>query len=286
MNTVTKIFCIIFLMTTIFSCSDDYVNNNSPGTPSDNFVYPTKLNTLWYYTTRNFLTNLRGDSVHFYFTGDTTVGYGAAKIERDTVLNGDTLRLLRNSHSDPLHSHTTLEFYKQTDSGLIRVAFYSDGANFGPYRPSGNSLIYSLNGKNFTSLNDILQYSFPENNKDDTTLIFDNPPIRVIKYPVSGNSEWEFVSYSGNPRITKKYTDYEEVTTTAGSFHCIKIQRNWYYNSPNPDTKFRSFDYFSEKGMIKRDFVIKDVVIQNQNQDTLGIIDVKEEAELNIIIQP
>lgn len=289
MKKVKQFIPAVFIISILTSCSEDFVNYNPPVNQIDNFTYPSKLNTLWYYTTRNFLTNLRGDSVNFYFNGDTTTGYGAAKFERDTIINNDTLRLLRNSHSDPLHSHSTLELYKQADSGMIRVAFYSDGANFGPYRPNYNSLTFSSCGLKFSSLDEVVNFYFPENNKGDTTLIFDYPPIRVLKYPIKKNTEWNFRIYSNlndTTRITKKYTDFENVTTPAGNFYCIKIQRNWYYNSSVPDADFRSFDYFSKEGMIKRDFIIKDVIIQNQNHDTLAIIDVKEEAELNIYIQP
>ena len=158
MKSVIK-FTLFFLSAVILlSCSEDTINNN-PIVPDDttgakNFKYPYKQNSFWYYTTRNFVTNLRPDSLINYFTTDTIDGLGGAAFTKDTIINSDTLKLLRNSHSTEGHSHTTLEFYKQSDSGLIRIAVYSDGLNFGPYRSSVN-LNFTFHGQTFNSLNEL-----------------------------------------------------------------------------------------------------------------------------------
>ncbi len=283
---------ILFLFSSfIISCGDqnDEVINPTvePTLNQNNFKYPYNINSFWYYTTRNFVTNLRPDSLSVYFGRDTLVGYGDASIVRDTVINGDTLRLLRNSHSEPAHSHTTLEYYKQTDSGLIRIAFYSDGVNFGPYRPLNTHLIYSVNGKTFNSLNEIYYY-YNSDNSVSGSLIFDDPPTTAIKYPIVQNEEWNFITYisaADTTRITKTFTDFETLILPSGTFYCIKIQRNWYYSSPTPDTNYISFDYFSKEGMIKRDFRIKDILVSN-TQGPIGYIDVKEEANLNLYSLP
>lgn len=271
------------------SCSEDSINNNV-NTPPDTtlsqniFRYPYNLNSFWYYTTRNFITNLRPDSLNVYFTTDTTIGYGGAVFTKDTIINNDTLKLLRNSHSNSGHSYTTLEFYSQSDSGLIRIAYYSDGINFGPYRTAGN-LIFSVNGKGFKSLNDLTGNYKNDLPSGDTTLFFDDPPVKVLKYPLSVNTEWTLINY-GTTRISKKYTGFETVSLPAGNFHCLKIQRNVYYNSSAPDTNYFYFDYFAKEGMIKRDLLLKDILVSNTNGDPIGYIDVKEEAFLNLYILP
>ncbi|MEO8210252.1 MAG: hypothetical protein ABI840_06800 [bacterium] len=288
-------YCILILIifsSFFISCSDETDNNiiNPPIDPTLSqsvFKYPYNINSFWYYTTRNFVTNLRPDSLSVYFPSDTLVGYGDASFVKDTVINQDTVRLLRNSHSEPKHSHTTLEYYKQTDSGLIRIAFYSEGANFGPFRPLNTNLTYSVNGLSFNSLNEIYEH-YNSDNSVRGSLIFDDPPITAIKYPIVQNEEWNFVSYSSGTdttRITKKFTDFETLILPSGTFYCIKIRRNWYYSSPTPDTNYISFDYFSKEGMIKRDFRIKDIIISNSN-GPIGYIDVKEEANLNLYSIP
>jgi len=281
----------LFILTSLLfiSCSEDTINNNvitPPDTTSsqNNFKYPYNLNSFWYYSTKNFITNLRPDSLNVYFTTDTTIGYGGAVFTKDTIINMDTLKLLRNSHSNNGHSHTTLEYYRQSDSGLIRIAYYSDGINFGPYRPAGN-LNFSVHGQTFNSLNELTDKYKSDLTSGDTTLFFDDPPIKVLKYPLSVNTEWTLINY-GTTRITKKYTGYEMVSLPSGNFYCLKIQRKVYYNSTIPDTNYFYFDYFAKEGMIKRDFLLKDILISNSNGDPIGYIDVKEEAFLNIFILP
>lgn len=288
MKNFPKLILLIFSSAVLISCSDDNISNNT-NAPQDtsgvnNFRYPFELNTFWYYSSRNFISNLRPDSLSVYFSRDTILGLGGAKFTKDTVINSDTLKLLRNSHSSEGHSHTTLEYYKQTDSGLIRIAVYSDGLNFGPYRPAGN-LNYSFRGQNFSSLNELyykLKYDFPAG---DTTLYFDDPPIKVLKYPLTKNSEWGIINY-GTTRITKKYIDFENVSVPAGNFYCMKIQRNVYYNSASPDPNYFYYDYFSKYGMIKRDFLLKDVLVSNNSGDPIGYIDVREEDFLNFYTLP
>lgn len=288
MKSVIKYSLLILSAAFLFSCSEDTINsitNNPPDTTiTDNFRYPYKLNSFWYYSTRNFVTNLRPDSLSIYFPADTINGLGSATFIKDTVINLDTLKLLRNSHSTEGHSHTTLEFYKQSDSGLIRIAVYSDGLNFGPYRSSDN-LNYSFHGQTFNSLNELtlnLKYDEPDG---DTTLYFDDPPIKVLKYPLFKNTEWGIINY-GTTRITKKYTDFETVSLPAGNFYCLKVQRNVYYNSSTPDPNYFYYDYFSKYGMIKRDFLLKDVLVSNNNGDPIGYIDVREEDFINLYILP
>ncbi|HMS33134.1 MAG TPA: hypothetical protein PKC91_03525 [Ignavibacteria bacterium] len=288
MKFLIKYSILIFSSTFLFSCSEDTINNNIT-TPVDtagakNFKYPFKQNSFWYYTTRNFVTNLRPDSLSVYFSADTIDGLGGATFTKDTVINLDTLKLLRNSHSSEGHSHTTLEFYKQSDTGLIRIAVYSDGLNFGPYRSSVN-LNFTFHGQTFGSLNELtsnLKYDKPSG---DTTLYYDDPPIKVLKYPLTENTEWGIINY-GTTKITKKYTDFENISVPAGNFYCIKVQRNVYYNSAIPDTNYFYYDYFSKYGMIKRDFLLKDILVSNNNGDPIGYIDVKEEDFINFYILP
>ena len=286
-----KIIKILLLSTSVlfFSCSEDSVNHEN--IPQDNFTYPFSINSFWYYGTRNFVTNLRPDSLSSVFSTDTISGYGGATFLKDTIINNDTLRLFRNSHSDESHSHTTLELFKQTDSGLIRHAFYSDGTNFGPFR-NEKKYKFSINGKEFLSISDLINFynndfnPVYDNPAGDSVLFFDNPPVTMVKYPVVTGTEWNFYSVL-SIRLTKKYLGYETIVSNDKSYYCVKIQKQWYNNnSLVPDSHLIFYDYFSKDGMVKRDFTIKDVAVSNGSGQLIGYIDVKEEAFLNIFSQP
>lgn len=276
-QSLLKFFTLLVFVISL-SCSDDSVNNNAP-VAQENFKYPFKTNSLWYYATKNFITSIRPDSIGIYFSTDTTGGYGGAQFIKDSVINGDTLKLLRNTHSTSQHSHTTLEYYKQSDSGLFRIAYYSEGTNFGPYRPTEEGLGFTFAGEKFSSLNDLLRFQNREFELDDTVLVFDDPPVLAIRYPIEENHEWNFVTF-GTTRVTKKYAGYENVTVPEGTYLCAKIQRLWYFNSPTPDPNSISYDYFSKDGMMKRDMIIKDIIVSNELGQQIGLIDVKEEVEV------
>ncbi|MBL8007175.1 MAG: hypothetical protein JNJ56_06555 [Ignavibacteria bacterium] len=286
-----KIILIIsFFLCLIFpSCGDDPVTTEN--NPDNNFRYPFSIGSSWYYGTRNFLTNIRIDSASNPFTTDTLTGYGDASFISDTVINSDTLRLFRNSHSEEGHAHSTIELYKQTDSGLIRYAYYSDGTNFGPFRPAGGYR-FTFKNNSFNSLNDLFGFysgdesGLSDNNFSDSVLYFDNPPVTVLKYPLTTGSEWLF-KITGTTKFTKKYLNYENTESSGMNYYCIKIRKFWYMNnSAMPEANLIFYDYFSGSGMVKRDFTIKDIQVSNQSGKLIGYIDAKEESFLNIFIQP
>lgn len=275
----------MILLLIFSSCNDNPAGNNNS---ENNFKYPYDVNTFWYYGTRNFTTNYRPDSLIAYFPTDTLIGTGGALFLKDTVINQDTLRLLRNSHSEIGHSHTTLELYKQTDTGLIRAAFYSDGVNFCPFASNSNSVTLSFNGKSYNSLSELFNYYKYDMRDafDDTTLYFDDPRITSIKYPLVLGNEWHFTTV-GTTKMTKKYISYETVNSMSGNHYCVKIQKQWYNNgSATPDSHLIFYDYFSKEGLIKRDFTIKDIAINNSTGQLLGYIDAKDEGFLNFYTHP
>lgn len=282
---------IFFLLCSSFyvSCSDENPATIIPESPSENFKYPYEINSFWYYSTYNYVTNYRPDSLRKIIADDTIVGNGIAEFSRDTIFNSDTLHLLKNTHSSEGHEHTTLELYKQSDTGLVRYAFYSSGTNFGPFRPLQLRFKIEKDDKEFASMTELLRWyeNYTEqDNTGDTTFIIDDPPINAIRYPISEGSEWSYLDY-GATKIKKLYSGFEDVSTQAGSFHCAKIRRNWYFNfSTVPDSNFYLADYFSEYGMIKRDFRIKNVLVTTSTGEPLGYIEVVEESKLNIVTLP
>lgn len=267
------------------SCSDDTQSSNNPNGPQRDFKYPYALNSFWYYTTYNFVTNYRPDSIRQIIAPDTIVGYGSAVFSSDTIIAADTLRILRNTHSSEGHTHTTIELYKQLDTGLIRHAFYSSGTNFGPFR-SGSPVKYIHQGTEYLSIADLKNALRQFDLRGDTTLTFDDPLIIALKYPVAEGREWLYLDY-GATKITKKYSGYEEISSNGRSYFCAMVKRLWYINNSTvPDTNFQFVDYFAKEGMVRRDFVIADVLVSNALGEPLGYIDVREQAILNLYTEP
>jgi hypothetical protein len=280
---VMFVFPVLFLA--IGSCSDNTQSPNNPNVQQTDFKYPYSLNSFWYYTTYNFVANYRPDSIRSLIPPDTIVGYGSALFTSDTVIAQDTFRILRNTHSSEGHTHTTIELYKQNDTGLIRHAYYSSGTNFGPFR-SGNSVRYNFHGNEYLRISDLKNAFSQFDSQGDTSLTFDDPPILALKYPVSESSEWPYLDY-GATKITKKYSGYDEVALNGRSYFCAKVKRNWYINnSTTPDPNLQFFDFFAKEGMVKRGFVIANVLVSNSLGEPIGYIDVWEQAILNLYTDP
>ncbi len=281
-----KLILVTLSLSIYSSCSEDNPTVSNPEVPNRNFAYPYSLNSFWYYSTFNYVTNFRPDSLRNIFSEDTISGNGIARFVSDTAINSDTFRILRNTHSSEGHEHTTIELYKQSDTGLIRYGFYSSGTNFGPFRQSPVFLESPDRARKFKSVFYLLRWHENPAMQGETTYVFDDPPVNVLKYPITDGLEWKYQDY-GPTKINKSYDGFENVTTQAGSFYSARVKRKWYFNnSSTADTNFFQIDYFSESGMVRRDFIIKNVLVTNSTGVPLGYIDVVENAELNIVNIP
>lgn len=279
-----RVILILLLPFVFITCGDDAQVNVTPNEPESDFRYPVKPNSLWYYSTYNFVTNLRPDSLRNIFSADTVTGFGIARFSSDTVINADTFSVLRNTHSSEGHDHTTIELYRQNDSGLFRHAFYSSGTNFGPFRNSG--YILTAAGRQYTNVYELLRFAATDAGLSDTVLTFDDPPVKALQFPIVDGTEWNYLDY-GATKIRKQYYGFENISAAGGNFFCAIVKRKWYFNnSASHDTNFVLTDHFSDKGMISRKYAIKNVLVSNNLGEPIGHIDVVENASVNFLNLP
>ena len=115
-------------------------------------------------------------------------------------------------------------------------------------------------------------------------MIIEPSPLQSIKYPLSKQvSEWIYRK-RGNPiLIAKRYVGKETITISSGEYDCYKLQ--WLYDLDNNnvwDENIEFFDYISEKGLIKRSILFKDIRITTPNNPdgSAGYHDMIEESIL------
>jgi hypothetical protein len=276
---IKNISLIIFCCFIFYSCSKDDVITPATDT-STNFKYPFSLTSNWFFTTTQHYT-FHPDSVRNYLPGiDTAVESGYAIWKNDTVINGITARVLRSNHTSTSHAYNTTESYIQTDSGLVNVSFNLDyGPSFGPYRPMPH-IEFRYNGKSFNSLTELFAFFTRENFQDNASEL---NLVNCIRYPIAENTEWYFRTLSPNPLQIqrKKYIGYGQVSSPAGTYNCIKIQRRNYINGGTVlDTNYVSYDYYSKIGMLKRNYLIKNVGVYYFGS-LIGYFDVENDVILN-----
>ncbi|MFQ6618789.1 MAG: hypothetical protein ACE5QV_08895, partial [Fidelibacterota bacterium] len=64
-------------------------------------------------------------------------------------------------------------------------------------------------------------------------------------------------------------------------FYCFKIQRLFDFDNDGEwDNDIELFDYISDKGLIKRYFFLKDLIVTNERGDPIGKMDGKIVSQL------
>lgn len=278
---ILKVFYVLSVTLICFILVLSGCSNNpaAPENPFENFRYPYQNGISWFYNNRTFFYNVRPDSIGIYVSDDTVSGSGFSIYTGDTIINGVSSKLLRSEHVSPSHAHITLESFIQTDTGLISNFGGKNGRSFGPYLPN-SGIKFIFGNKEFYNAKDILSYYAYDINPD--TGFVDTASVNCIKYPVIAGTEWHFRSLGGGLNLYKKYAGIVDVSTPLGVFKCMQVQRI-FKNSSTPDTNFVLNDFLSEKGIIKRDYIIKNIEVYNSNNQVIGYFDVKEEYMIQLI---
>jgi len=274
MKLILNVFVVISLIV-LSSCSktdDSIITPNEP----ENFKYPYKLNSNWLYKTTLQNINVRPDSIRPYITTTPIYETGYSLWKNDTIIDGVTARVLQSNHSSPVHSHSTTEYFTNTDTGLVNVSYTIYGTSFGPFNINPRYK-FGYNGKYYYSIYDFRRdalYELPLTGTDNLA--------NCIKYPVTTNTEWFFRRPNIAQIQRKKYLNFEQVITPAGTFNCIKIARINYSGSPEvQDTNYIMYDYFSKIGMVKRSYLIKNIPFFNSSGEVIGYFDISEEVLLD-----
>lgn len=227
------------------SCSDDNpVKPQSLDTSS--FTYPIKDGSYWIYHGKMTYSNFNPDSVRNYVTNPA---YDTNKVTilYDTVIGTINTKCFLNEYSsNTISKKNTRYYYVISDSALIWYAYRGYVAGMLPH----------LDGPG-----------------DEDSLRICTPPQAVLVYPVTKGKTW--FTGTGNS-ITRKYIEFENVGSPAGTISCMKTERH--YNAPN----LSYFDYFSGKGLIKSSFVFLNMVISTeQYPEGIGTADMNYVSLLN-----
>ncbi|HCA42524.1 MAG TPA: hypothetical protein DEP28_04645 [Bacteroidetes bacterium] len=264
----SRIIILLFLF--IYGCGNENIPAGGNINPFENFRYPFSDNINWFYKYNNIIHNIRPDSIRQYITTDTIKGTGISIWSGDTTINGVTGKIFRSEHNEPNHSHSTIELFVQTDSGLISTYSGNTGRSFGPFSANlGNKFLF--NGNIYESLNEIIT---------ETNI---SQAYTAIKYPVNIGDEWFLQRLSGNFNFYKKYIDVVNLSVPAGTFECIKIKKIVKNDSGVENNNYEYYDYLSVKGILKRDYNLKNIGFLNSQGEVIGYFDIKEEIEVNLI---
>jgi hypothetical protein len=264
--------CLIFVFT---GCSDNSVSSTGGAYTLDtaSFTYPFKDGCTWNFNRKYSAFNFRPDSVKRVFSDFPIYGNGTTTILYDTSINGITTKCFYITYSENSYNYESREYYGNYDSGLVCYGYRSAfGAALTPFRVKG--IHFSHNGNTFGSFQELF-YEYENGCRlratPGNTLILEVPPVVCLKYPEVSGIQWFFKSLDGFDIIYKKYLGFEKIICGTGYYSCMKTQRIW-----NTMPNLELFDYYSKVGILKRDYTMRDILINNEFGDTLGFVDLND----------
>ena len=241
------IYFLFGVMLLIVACKKDKEDNSSGnGNNQPQAVqldsFPLSIGHSWKYFTETHIIDSAGInwSNNYYdnfwnIVSDTAInGIVCAKISQlDSNYNGST--------------HLAYTYYTNKPDGFYGFAVENSGGLFH---------LRTSEPRAQTQFN--LLRSFGNKYLGVDTVFVPDTSLRFLKFPSNINDIWLSYEYN-NPVpdiIKRKWIGYSTVTTSAGTFNCVKLQMFWDYDNNNlPDSGYSEiYQYFSTKGLIQEEW--------------------------------
>ena len=250
----------------------------------EGFVYPLRVGNYWDYHGVYTIYNVRPDSLSaiyedtFYFESRVT----ASSID---TLN-DTLEVYEFHEEltnlvDTFHSYN---YFNNTQDGLFNYAYSGMNTRVAPLK-AGPNRYFEFGGRKFNSVGEI--FDMLEGGPISRTstckasvidpIIFENPPVQCLRYPLGFGEQWTF-RQAGNPwRIDKEITDVS-IIINHRSREIFEIRWHWDVNDDGEwDANLQRWDRISEFGLYYRLTIAADISLMDYGSpEPVGFFDVRE----------
>ena len=269
------ILFIVILMSSI-GC------DNTTESKLDSFIYPLTIGNTWNYERQFKIYNVRPDSLkdQFEYAYTSVVEVTVTKMV-DLTGYDNTIEMMAVETSD-FRTVTGYNYYLEQNDGMYLAGYKSAGDIGMPKQKVIKEI--RLAGHSFSSFAELLSVLTPEtvlfNSKQDSVYL-ENPPVKVLEYPLTEGKNWTFRPVGPPWRIDKEIIGNETIETDAGSFECFKIR--WLYDLDANgiwDTDIFIIDYLAEEGLVKRVVDIRDVPTTIGPFDEGALTDYLEEFTL------
>lgn len=274
--------------------SDSAVTIASPVwrfTTTSSLTFPVVIGDTWHYSWYIQYTNFRPDTI-----GGThppiTMGHSTTEIVGlDSTIGNTTGYVFRTDWNADMSSGAEYDFRYLTADGLYSYA-YSGTSYVGPPKSTGEtSRHYVVAGRSYPGMQDLLrslrrQIAFSAH---PTDTVIETPPVWELAFPLEVGRTWLYRSRELGSAwdMQKTVVNVEEVSVPAGEFKCMKIEWLWDVDDDGEwDSNIRGYDYLCSAGYIKREFIIKDVMVTDPYGNILyrhDVLDVYELTEAKLI---
>ncbi|MFB0515080.1 MAG: hypothetical protein ACETWG_00565 [Candidatus Neomarinimicrobiota bacterium] len=255
-----------------------------PETDNPGQIYPLAVGNTWEYT--------RQCSLYFYQDSTETPVYTDTSTytsDVSVVITGKvTLRedhkayaLYSEENAGP-YTHSGVDYYNNTDEGLYLYAYEPGGLLVLPKTQTSGRILFK--GRTFGSVRELsayLQAALPLRFVMNDSIYFEDPPVKVLQYPLKVGAIWTFREAENPWRIDKQVLAEEDFQAPAGEFSCYKIQ--WLYDFDEDeqwDEDITVFDYIAPEGLVYREITLTGSVWMDEYGNKMGYSDYFEEYAL------
>lgn len=269
-------------------CADD---------PPDGFSYPLALGNQWEYmreaTSFFYSDSLKPDEV------DSTRTYSSylSVLVTGTEVLDESIEtfVLRATVSDNEGIYQGEDYYYNNKEDGLYLYGYKGFGHFGfpviipkTLEKGERQVNIFFKGMYFNSvweLLDLFQQELPVHYAvRSDSIILEEPPVKVLHYPLETGVSWTYRT-SGNPwRIDKHVEGEEQITVPAGEFVCYKIK--WLYDIDDNgewDTDIFTEDYIGQEGLVQRQMTLLGGIRMNANAEVVGYSDIKIKHTLETV---
>jgi hypothetical protein len=253
---------------------------------SQTFVMPLAIGNRWDYSSMSYDYNFQPESL-VTILGDTVY-----ESRTETITTMDTL-------SDSIETYVIRSYWNR--GGDIGEDFmYRNNADDGyytyayrqPIQPPLKTLPskYSLqfHGRRFGSLSDLYRFIATAAQSSakqafDTGIVFEDPPLRELAYPLSVGRQWTYRQKDVNRPFDmgKEVIEKQNLIVPAGQFECFKVRWYWDFDDDGHwDDDIDGYDYIAGIGLLKREFFMYGITVVDEFGEILGTFDSFDSREL------
>jgi hypothetical protein len=243
---------------------------------SSRFVYPLETGNRWVYRTEIIRTNFEPQSLEDEFGSSETSSALCEVIGEQILLDSVKTMILGTTERTDRYQYVSHHFYQETDEGLFILAYQNAGASIiYPKSESKRRLQFKdIHFTNIHALSNFMQQALPEQKIVSDSLIYENPPVQTLKYPLEPGSQWTY-RHDFNPwRIDKTVIGKTVLNLDIGVFECFHIKwlYDWDQNGVWDDDLWID-DYVGVEGLLKRTISFMSVGYVDESGNMLGTFD-------------
>lgn len=259
--------CCLFLI--LAGCKDSI---NEPGLPDTGDNYPVAIGNMWQYQMIGETTFYPEDSASY--TVVDTVEASVSITGTETFPGDIQTYIFETIEHQGIYDNSSLNFYRIQPEGFYSYAYSGAGTLAQPKARAQTT--YVINGHRYNSLSHMrreIEFPLPEKSPADTVIIENSPPF-VLKYPLTLNSRWTYRRAYAPFKIEKKVTGIEYLTRQGRMYNCYLVR--WIYDMDNNGVEDENIvlkDHISGEGMIERNIFVTGIMIVGQDMQPQGKID-------------